>query len=372
MIFNTTKTAEQYAQTQLFGNNDDGTVSLLDTINRKFDKIWDLYKAMKQLDWDEDEVDQNQSLVDFEKMNKVRKKVADTMIYNIMWQWETDSVASQVPFVLIAPYGPCSEIVAAELRINDNETIHGAAYSQIVKMSFDKPKEVLNDMLAQLEPHKRLEVIGTELSKLKRRSAELNYFGPAHFTQQEKVIDMMLFYFVMYVLERVQFMISFGVTFTICDSGVFQPIGALVKKICQDEYEVHCEYRLEVLNQLIMGQYGKEAFEILRPKLIRILQEVIESEIKWAKFLFEDGEAIVGMNADILIQWALFNAKAVAESFGFTEDEIGYKFPEENPMPHLEKWIDINKTQTANQETQNVQYKVNVVQRNDANVIYDF
>lgn len=369
MIFNTTKTVEQYTNTQLFGNNENSGVSLLDTINRRFDKIWELYKAMKQLDWDEDEVDQTQSLADFER---VKKKLADTMIYNIMWQWETDSVASQVPFVLIAPYGPCSEIVAAELRINDNETVHGAAYSQIVKMSFDKPKEVLQNMLNQVEPHKRLEVVGKQLSILKQRSAALNYYGPEYFTQKEKVIDMMLFYFVMYVLERVQFMISFGVTFTICDSGVFQPIGAIVKKICQDEYEVHCEYRLEVLNQLIQGKYGQEAFTELRPQLIKILQDVINSEIRWAKFLFEDGEAIVGMNADILIKWALYNAKAVAQNFGFTEEELGFSFPEENPMPHLDKWININKTQTANQETQNVQYKVNVVQRNDANIVYTY
>lgn len=369
MIFNVNKPADEYYAVKLFGNNNDGQVQLLDTINRRFDKIWDLYKEMKNLDWDEADFEYAQCLTDFKR---VPKKIADTMIYNIMWQWETDSVASQIPFTLIAPYDPCSEIVAAELRINDNETVHGATYSDIVKMAFDMPKEVLSEMLSKTEAHKRLSVVGNELADLKRRSVTLAYFGTQHFSEYEKTRDMILFYFVMYVLERVQFMISFGVTFTICESGVFQAIGSAVKKICQDEFEVHCEYRLEVLNQLLQMEHGQQAFADLRPKLIRILKEVIESEIVWAKFLFEDGQAIVGMNADILIKWALFNAKAVAQNFGFTEEEVGFEFPDENPMPHLESWIDINKTQNANQETVNGAYKVNVIQRDDANVIYKF
>lgn len=369
MIFNVDKTAEEYSDARLFGNGNDGEVQLLDTINRRFHKIWDLYKEQKNLDWDELEFDHSQTLQDFKR---VPKKIADTMIFNIMWQWETDSVAAQVPFALIAPYDPCGEIVAAELRINENEVVHGASYSEIVKMSFDMPKDVLKDMLAQIEPHRRLEVIGKELGALKKRSAALNYYGSTHFSEKEKTIDMILFYYVMYVLERVQFMISFGVTFTICDTGVFQSIGSTVKKICQDEFEIHCEYRLEVLKQLIASKFGEEAFNEVRPRLINILKEVIQSEINWAKFLFEDGQAIVGLNADVLIRWALFNAKAVANNFGFTEEELGFEFPEENPMPHLESWIDMNKTQNANQETTNGAYKVNVVQRNDVGVIYEF
>ena len=46
MIFNVSKTAEQYEDVKLFGNGD---VGLLDTVNKKFTKIFDLYKEMKQL-----------------------------------------------------------------------------------------------------------------------------------------------------------------------------------------------------------------------------------------------------------------------------------------------------------------------------------
>ena len=100
MIFNTEKTVEQYENVTLFGNGD---IGLLDTVNKRFPKIWGLYKELKSLDWDEDEFDYQQCLIDFEK---APKDVTDMMVKTIMWQWESDSVASQCPAVLIAPYEP--------------------------------------------------------------------------------------------------------------------------------------------------------------------------------------------------------------------------------------------------------------------------
>lgn len=90
-----------------------------------------------------------------------------------MWQWESDSVASQCPAVLIAPYEPCTELWEAELRINDNESIHANTYSEIVRMGFPVPTDVLRTMLKHNEAHRRLEVVGEELKRLKRNSLRL-------------------------------------------------------------------------------------------------------------------------------------------------------------------------------------------------------
>ncbi len=369
MIFNINKTVEEYSNVTLFGNSDEG-VALVDTINRRFDKIWDLYKEMKVLDWSEDEFDHSQTLIDFKK---VHSDVSDIMIEQLAFQWETDSVATQVPFALISPYKPCSEIIAAELRINDNETIHSATYSEIVKMSFEDPKEVLKTMTNLRHTHELLGVVGRVLADLQKKSAALNYFGPDHFTDLEKVEHMLLFYFVMYIIERLQFMSSFGVTFTICQSGVFQSIGNAIKKICQDEFEVHCEYRLEVIKQILSTPEGKLAFENLRPLMIEVLVDVINAQQKFSNDIFRNGtRSITGLNSDLLFKWALYNAGPIATNFGFTEDEIGFELPKDNPLPHMDNWIDINKSQQANQETNNTAYKVNVIDYNDATVIYNF
>lgn len=367
MIFNVDKTAEQYENVTLFGNGD---VGLLDTVNKRFEKIWSLYKEMKQLDWDEQEFDFSQCLIDFEK---APLDVTEMMVKTIMWQWESDSVASQCPAVLIAPYEPCTELWETELRINDNESVHGNAYSETVRMGFPVPKEVLQKMLDHNEAHRRLSVVGSELKQLKRKSVLLAYkkeFEDYKLTQEQIDEDMILFYFIMFCLERVQFMDSFGVTFIIAQSGWYQAIGQSVKKICQDEYEVHSEYRKEVLLELISTPTGKEVFERLKPRLTKILEEVVDSEIRWTvEDLFEhDTKSLVGTNSDLMVKWCLFNAKAVANTFNL---KTKYTFPKSNPIPILEDWINMNKQQSAPQEIDNPAYKVNAVEIDDEDIIFE-
>lgn len=368
MIFNTEKTVDQYSNVTLFGNGD---VGLLDTVNKKFPKIFDLYKEMKALDWDELEFDFSQCLVDFEK---APKDVTEMMVKTIMWQWESDSVASQCPAVLIAPYEPCTELWEAELRINDNESIHGNTYSEIVRMGFPVPEDVLETMLQKTEAHRRLNVVGSVLKGLKRKSILLAYakeFEGKVVTEEDYLEDMILFYFTMWCLERVQFMDSFGTTFVIAQSGWYQAIGQAVKKICQDEFEVHSEYRKEVVLDLISSPQGKVVFEKLKPKLVGILEDVVDSEIRWTTDdLFEnDTKTLVGTNSKLMVQWCLFNAKAVANTLGL---KTKYTFPKSNPMPVLEDWINMNKQQTAPQEQDNPAYKVNSVEVDDEGVVFKF
>ena len=349
MIFNVDKTAEQYEDVKLFGNGD---VGLLDTINKDFPKIWSLYKEMKALDWDELEFDFSQCLVDFEK---APEDVTEMMVKTIMWQWESDSVASQCPAVLIAPYEPCTELWEAELRINDNESVHANAYSEIVRMGFPVPKEVLCKMLSHNEAHRRLNVVGRELKELKRKSVTLAYkkeFEDYTPTDEEICEDMMMFYFIMYCLERVQFMDSFGTTFIIAQSGWYQAIGQSVKKICQDEYEVHSELRKEVILKQMSTEIGKRIFEKLKPKMVQILEEVVDSEIRWTveDLFVNDTKTLVGTNSDLMVKWCLFNAKAVANTLGL---KTKFTFPKSNPIPVLEDWINMNKQQSAPQEIDN-------------------
>ena len=366
LIFNVDKTAEQYEDVKLFGNGD---VGLLDTINKNFPKIWSLYKEMKALDWDEFEFDFSQCLVDFEK---APEDVTEMMVKTIMWQWESDSVASQCPAVLIAPYEPCTELWEAELRINDNESVHANAYSEIVRMGFPVHKEVLRKMLSHNEAHRRLNVVGRELKELKRKSIVLAYkkeFENYTPTEEEICEDMMLFYFIMYCLERVQFMDSFGTTFIIAQSGWYQAIGQSVKKICQDEYEVHSELRKEVILTQMNTEIGKRVFEKLKPKMVQILEEVVDSEIRWTveDLFVNDTKTLVGTNSDLMVKWCLFNAKAVANTLGL---KTKFTFPKSNPIPVLEDWINMNKQQSAPQEIDNPAYKVNAVEIDDTNMIF--
>lgn len=365
-IFNTDKTVEDYQKQKLFFGGEPG---LIDTIHKSYPKIWALYKEMKSLDWSEDEFNYSKCFLDFKSVDK---DISEMMLETIMWQWEADSVASQFPLVIISPFQPCTEVVEAEQAIQTNELVHANTYSEIVRMSFDNPQEVLEEMLAKSATFDRLQLVGSTLAKIQEFSIEYNYntkFNKKEYSEEEVIEKLIEYYFIMLLLERIQFMASFAITFTICKSGPFGPIGQAVKKIAQDELEVHAEYRKEMLKE--MSEQYPEVFAEVKPRLIKLFNEVIESEMKWTETLFE-GRTLIGTNVDLIKEWVLFNAKDVARFIGFGKEDIEYTFPRSNPMPFLEDWFNMNMQQAAPQEQDIAAYKINVVSRDDEDEEFDF
>ena len=369
-VFNKDKTIEEYAKYDLFFNGDPG---LLNTVHRKYPKNFELYKEMKSLDWSEDEFDYSKCFLDFKNVNK---DMSDMMLETIMFQYEADSIAGQFPFTLIAPFQPCMEVLSAELAINTNELVHAFTYSEIIRMSFDNPEEVLKDMLAKTDTFERMELVNTKLAEFKRLSDTYAYYQSCKSQEELEEFEanndlkgqLIVFYFIMFLLERIQFMASFAITFTICKQGPFQPIGQSVKKIAQDELEVHSEHRKEVLKVLIREH--PEAFARVKDTLTELYVDVVESELEWTSKLF-DGRSLSGTNANLIKSWVLYNAKAVSNFIGFIKETAQYEYPENNPIPFLDDWFNMNSTQTAPQEIDSPAYKLGVMTRDDDDEIFD-
>lgn len=367
-IFNTTKTLEEYSEKKLFGV---GEMPLLNTIHKNYPELWKTYKDMKALDWDENEIDYDQCLVDFEK---APPDMAEMMIKTLMWQWEADSIAAQAPTYILAPFEPCLELLEAEKIITVNEGVHGLSYSEVVRMSFKNPDKVLSDILEQKEIFERSTSFGTLMKEIKRFSIQLAYnkeFGLEIPSSEEQTKVLMQYYFVMLCLERIQFMCSFAITFTICQTGFFMPIGSVVMKICQDELEIHSEYRKNVLKALMKTPLGVKVFEELKPSFETLLEDVVTEEHRWTReFVFENGKkSLIGTNEDLVCSFGLYAAKDVANTFKLKPNLV---FPKNNPMPHLEQWMDLSKIQQAPQEQDIVAYQKNTITRKDEQEIFEF
>ncbi len=358
-VFNVNKKASQYGSNTLFMGFDPG---LFDTVNKPFPKIWSIYKQMKSLDWSEDEFDYSQCNLDFKNC---QKSVYDMMIRTLAWQWEADSVASRNIAPVLAPFITDSSLWAAWQRISDNEVVHASTYSEIVRMSFDNPEEVLGNILEVKESLSRLTAIKTVFDNVYRDSHK---YALGQITPDEAYDSLFMAIVGLFMLERIQFMASFAITFTICSTGLFQSIGKAVQKIAQDELEVHVELDKEVLRVELQTPRGKAAYERLKPKIQELFDEVISSELEWTDYLFSDGRELVGTNSSIVKSWVLFNAAPVHKFLDLSGD---YKFPRHNPMPHIEDWINIGKSQAAPQEQDNNQYKVGVIVRDDSGVSFD-
>lgn len=359
-VFNTQKTAKDYAaKSPLFFGKAPG---LFDTVNKHYPKIWSNYKTMKSLDWDENEFDYNQCKLDFQNCPK---SVSEMMIRTLAWQWEADSVASRAIAPLLAPFITDSSLWAAWQRISDNEVIHAATYSEIVRLSFDDGTKVMEDVLSVKESLERLDSVKQVFDDLHRAS---HMYALGMISEDEAYPVLFKAVVALLILERIQFMASFAITFTITSANFFQPIGKAVQKIAQDELEVHVELDKEVLRTELATERGQRTYQSLKPFIKQLLDEVVEGELVWTDYIFSEGRELVGANAKSVKQWVLFNARDVYE---FLDIDTDIKFPKANPMTHLEDWISIGKTQAAPQEQDNNQYKVNIIVRDDENVIFD-
>ena len=205
-VFNVEKVS--YEGTPLFLGERPG---LFDTVNKRYPKIWDLYKRMKSLDWDENEFDFKSCLKDFQTCNK---SVYDMMIKTLAWQWEADSVASRSIAPIVAPFVSSSELWAAWQRVSDNETLHAATYSEIVRCSFEDPQEVIAEVLAVKESLSRLKTIATAIENARVISHEVGQ-GKIDRNDPNAYKAIFMFTCALLCLERIQFMSIFEITFYI-------------------------------------------------------------------------------------------------------------------------------------------------------------
>lgn len=354
-IFNTNK--DDYGVAGLFLGQDPG---LFDTVNKKYPEVWKLYKQMKSLDWDENEFDFSSCVADFKTCDK---STYDIMIKTLAWQWEADSVAGRTIVPILANFVPAPEAAALYGRIGDNENLHAATYSEIVRNSFEDPSDILDEVLRVEQAMDRLKTVAQVMDKAYDTSHKLA-LGMVDRESQETYNDLFMFLVALLCLERIQFMASFAVTFGICQSGMFQPIGKAVQKIAQDEFEVHVQAGLEVLRTELKTERGRTALEQCKPLIVKLINEVVKSEDDWTEYAFSEGRELTGVTVDRMVQWNHFGGTAVANFFGLQE-EVDFELVHKNPLPYMNNWLDISKNQASPQEEDNNQYKVNVIARND-------
>ncbi len=262
--------------------------------------------------------------------------------------------------------------------------VHGYTYSEIVRNSFTNPNEIMDEVAKVTEAHERMKVVSWVLDEAHTAANEYN-LGIRKNDQDLHDIAY-LFFNAVYMFERIQFMASFAVTFAICKTGLFQPIGHAVKKIAQDEFEIHAQYRQGIIRHTLKTREGLKSYENTKAKVVELFIEVIKSEIEWIDYLFSEGRSLAGVNEKKLFDWVLFNANAVKVFLGITDEELAdyateYEaftgealvFPTVNPLPYMEEYMDISASQGSPQEEKSKSdYQVNLMDSRGEEEIFDF
>ena len=318
---------------------------LLDSINKRCPTIWALYKKLKNMDWDENEFPYKDCLVEFANDSK---DSAEMMIDTLAWQWETDSIAAHHLVPLFAPFVSSSEYWVALCEIQRNENVHALTYSEIVRNSFEDPDAVMASVLSSLEPLKRLNAVTKVMAEAMEVGSKIN-LGMID-TQDPVARDTAMKLLVaIFCMERIQFMPSFGVTFSYAEVGQYTPIGDAVQKICNDEFNIHVEVHREALRNELSTKLGQESFERIKPLIAEIVREVTQSELNWTtEHLFRNGRQRPGCTSEMMCDFVRFSATDVYNELPGITNPFGNIW--ENPLPYVNDWVNMDKRQTAPQE----------------------
>lgn len=357
-IFNTDVSLAEGENPPLLGKD----LGLLDSINRKDSTLFDHFKNLKNLDWDENEFDYSTCRNEFEKGDVDSGIMIDT----IAWQWETDTVVARILQKVVASFVTDSDAILGYARITDNENLHGLTYSEIKRTAFTDPNMIMAKVLGNEAAHARLLEPGLIFEEARIAAAK---YELGMITREEALPTALLFFAALPTLERAQFMPSFAITFAYHKVGRFVAIGNGVQKICQDEFEVHIPFNKAYFLRCISTPEGQRAFDMIYPRIIKLLNSINQSEREWVDQLFEGRRFVASVDKESILAFNDYSATDMAQFFGL-EDKVSFPIINTNPLPYMDDYVNISKFQKSPQEEDNNQYKLNVVKPDHQELVF--
>tara|TARA_R110000851_G_scaffold57574_7_gene134074 strand:- start:9066 stop:10130 length:1065 start_codon:yes stop_codon:yes gene_type:complete len=321
-------------------------LGILDTINVQYPELEQLYQDQLAQLWNEFEVDLGQDKLD---MMTVDKGNVDLMVKTLMWQTVADSIASRSIIETLGEHISNSEMMNLATVWSFFEVIHARTYSHIIKQTFTDPNEILQEIYTNQEVMARSSKLITVFDAL-ADSKDCSYEEV-----QDRIVQAIV---ALFALEAVAFMSSFATTFAIVDTDKFQGIGKLVQLICRDEI-LHARMGMTIIKILQKDDIWKGVLERNLLAIEDILDNLVDQEVKWSKYVFQDGRSVIGLNTELLTQYVYHMAYPVYTLLGIT---AGFNPVVKNPLPYMDKYIDPSKMQTANMELQNSSYLIGSIE----------
>jgi ribonucleoside-diphosphate reductase beta chain len=152
------------------------------------------------------------------------------------------------------------------------------------------------------------------------------------------------------ILEGIRFYVSFACSFAFGELKLMEGSAKIISLIARDENQ-HLVITQNILNKWRDGddpemqQIAKEEEE----NIIKMFQQTVNEEKKWAEYLFKDG-SMIGLNDKLLHQYVEWIANRRMKAIGLKPlYDISAK---NNPLPWTDHWISSKGLQVAPQETE--------------------
>ena len=323
----------------------------------KYPKIQRFEETARGFFWVPEEVTLTKDKIDFKEATDAVKHIFTS---NLLRQTALDSIQGRAPSQVFSPVISIPELEALVNNWSFFETnIHSKSYSHIIRNVYGVPKEEFNKI------HNTSEIISmaASIGRYYDQLHSLNSFkeiNPESVDEKEHVRAIWMALNASYALEALRFMVSFATSLAMVENRIFIGNGNIIALILQDEI-LHADWTAWIINQVVKEDPRfAAAAQACRGEVYAMYLEVISEEKAWADYLFKKG-VVIGLNSQILKDFVDYTA--------FTRlKDIGIKYTEEHPkispIPWFNKHVNINKKQTALQESESTNYVIGVMSDN--------
>lgn len=319
----------------------------------KYPKLSKFEETARGFFWVPEEISLTKDKIDHKEATEAVKHIFTS---NLLRQTALDSIQGRAPSQVFTPVISIPELEALVSNWSFFETaIHSKSYSHIIRNIYGVPKEEFNKIHDTQEIVEMASSVGKYYDKLHELNCKKELFLTVETRDHVNAIWLALN--ASYALEAFRFMVSFATSLAMVENKIYIGNGNIISLILQDEI-LHTEWTAWIINQVVKDdpRFAQAAIDC-EAEVYKMYEEVIAEEKSWADYLFKKGP-VIGLNADILkdfVDWTAFNRLK----------DIGIKYqsqhPKSSPIPWFNKHININKKQSALQETESTNYVIGVM-----------
>ena len=322
------------------------SIQRYDTIKyRQFEKLTE-----KQLSffWQPQEIDILRDAKDFKDLTIHEQHIFTS---NLKRQILLDSVQGRAPAVAFGPICSLPELETWITTWTFSETIHSRSYTHIIRNVYANPSKIFDEMMDIQEIIDCAGDITALYDKLiaMNNQRTLDDFDPPDWGgfnyEHKKALWLALMS--VNILEGVRFYVSFACSWAFAELKKMEGNAKIIKLIARDE-NLHLAGTQTLLKLLPKDDPDFEKIEVeCRDAAIKLFNDAVEQEKKWAEYLFKDG-SMIGLNYQLLAEYVEFIANKRMQAVG-----LGQPYPTKtNPLPWTQKWIAGSDVQVAPQQTQ--------------------
>ena len=276
---------------------------------------------------------------------------------NLLRQTALDSIQGRAPSQVFSPVISIPELEALVSNWSFFETnIHSKSYSHIIRNVYGVPKEEFSKIHDTKEIVEMASNVGKYYEDLHQLNC-LKELDPSKVGHQEHINSIWMALNASYALEALRFMVSFATSLAMVENKIYIGNGNIISLILQDEI-LHAEWTAWLINNVVKDD---SRFVIAKQQCERevyeLYMDVIREEKEWAEYLFSRG-VVIGLNAEILSDFVDYTAFNRLKDIGIKYNE---NHPKHSPIPWFNKHVNINKKQSALQETESTNYVIGVM-----------